>query len=135
MSYISSLRPVSLARLFAYCFATRNRISLAAVLVCALLATQWGLNRHVVEHHSQQILTLSTVGTAAALTNDSAPVSHDGPGCLICLEHQAHGAALPSSFALALAPTLSTLMARALPPNTPYLAPERARQRAPPAFS
>ena len=135
MSDTSSLRPVSLARLFAYCFATSNRIFLAAVLACALLDTQWGLNRHVVEHHSQQILTLTTVGTAAALTNDSAPVSHDGPGCLICLEHQAHGAALTGTLTLVLALTLSILLARALPPNTPYLAPERARQRAPPAFS
>ena len=135
MSNLTSLRLASLARLFAYCFATGNRAFLAALLVCALLATQWGLNRHVVEHHSQQILTLTAVGAASALANDSAPVSHDGPGCLICLEHQAHGAALSGSLTLTLALTLSMLLARALPPNTPYLAPERARQRAPPAFS
>ena len=107
------------------------RLLLAVALVCALLATQFTLNRHVIEHANGPSITAAVV----SLSTNDAPASHDGPSCLLCLEHQAHGAALTSSFALALAPTLSTLMARALPPNTPYLAPERARQRAPPAFS
>ena len=108
------------------------RLMLAVALVCALLITQWRLNHHVVEHGfsnagiSQLALTMS---------NDETPASHEGAGCLVCLEHQAHGAALTSALTLALALTVSVLMARALPPNTPYLTPERARQRAPPAFS
>lgn len=107
------------------------RLLLAVALVCALLATQWGLNRHVIEHNSGNAVTM----VANSISPDEAPASHDGPGCLVCLEHQAHGAALTSTVILALALAVSILLARALPPNTPYLAPERARQRAPPVFS
>ena len=110
---------------------TLARLLLAIGLVCALLATQLTLNRHVIEHANGSGFSVA----AATLSGHDAPISHDGPGCLLCLEHQAHGAALTSHFDLALATTISVLMARALPPNTPYLAPERARQRAPPAFS
>jgi len=105
-----------------------TRLVLAVALVCALLVTQWRLNDHVVEH-SANTLTVSS----NALSNDSG--SHDGPGCLVCLEHQAHGAALTSAIVLAVALTVAVLIAKALPPNTPYLAPERARQRAPPVLS
>lgn len=125
---------VFFARFFTYCFATGNRLVLAAVLVCALLTTQWGLHRHVVEHSSQQALTV-TAAEPTASYKINAPATHDGPSCLICLEHQAHGSALTGAFTLILAQTVSVLMARALPPNAPYLAPERARQRAPPVFS
>ena len=107
---------------------TIARLLLAVALVCALLATQWGLNRHVVEHSGLQ----AVVVTASA---DEAPPAHDGPGCLICLEHQAHGAALTSAFNLPAAQTLAIQLPQALPPNTPYLAPERASQRAPPVLS
>lgn len=110
---------------------TLVRWLLAVALVCALLVTQFTLNRHVIEHANGSGFSVAT----ATLSTNDAPTSHDSPSCLLCLEHQAHGAALTSTFALALALTLSILMARALPPNTPYLAPERARQRAPPAFS
>ena len=103
---------------------------LAVALVCALLATQFALNRHVIDHSGSAAMI-----TVSAVNADEVPASHDGPGCLICLEHQAHGAALTTTVILALALTVSILMARALPPNTPYLAPERARQRAPPVFS
>ena len=104
---------------------------LAVALVCALLITQWRLNDHVVEHST----TANTVSQFASISGDEAPASDEGAGCLLCLEHQAHGAALTSAISLAFALTLAVLMARALPPNTPYLTPERARQRAPPAFS
>ena len=108
------------------------RLMLVAALVCALLITQWRLNHHVVEHGS------SNTGMAQltmTMGSDELPKSHEGAGCLVCLEHQAHGAALTGTLALALGPAVSVLMARALPPNTPYLSPERARQRAPPFFS
>lgn len=109
-----------------------TRLLLAVALVCALLITQWRLNDHVVTHDisktdiAQQVTTVSS---------DDAPSSHERTGCLVCLEHQTHSAVLTSALTLALALTVFVLMAKALPPNTPYLAPERARQRAPPAFS
>ena len=106
------------------------RLLLAMVLMCALLATQFTLNRHVIEHANG-----SGFKTTATLSTNDAPASHDGLGCLLCLEHQSHGTALIGTYVLALALTVSVLMARALPHNTPYLTPERARQRAPPAFS
>ena len=107
-----------------------TRLILAVALVCALLATQFALNRHVIDHSGSAAMI-----TVSAVNADEAPASHDGPGCLVCLEHQAHGSALTTSVILALALTVSIMMARALPPNKPYLAPERARQRAPPVFS
>ena len=106
-----------------------TRLVLAVALVCALLITQWRLNDHVVEH---SVNTLS-MNTSVAATNDST--THDGPGCLICLEHQAHGAAPISIVSFNLLDGVSLMQAKALPPNTPYLAPERARQRAPPVLS
>ena len=106
-----------------------TRLVFAVALVCALLITQWRLNDHVVEHSANAL----NISASVAVTNDST--THDGPGCLVCLEHQAHGAALTSSLTLAFALNLFVLMAKALPPNIPYLAPERARQRAPPVLS
>ena len=103
------------------------RLLLVVGVVCALLVTQFGLNRHVIEHGGSQLMI-----TASA---DEAPASHDGPGCLVCLEHQAHGAALTTASYFLTADTVAVQLARALPPNTPYLAPERARQRAPPVLS
>ena len=109
-----------------------TRLVLAMVLVCALLMTQWRLNDHVVTHDISKT-GISQLGATAI--SDSEPTPHEEAGCLLCLEHQAHGAALLATWALALALTLSALMASALPPNTPYLTPERARQRAPPVLS
>ena len=106
-----------------------TRLMLAVALVCALLITQWRLNDHVVEH---SVNTLS-MNTSVAATNDST--NHDGPGCLVCLEHQAHGAAPISIVSFNLLDGVSPMQAKALPPNTPYLAPERASQRAPPVLS
>ena len=103
------------------------RSLLALVLVCALLATQFVLNRHVVEHTSSPVL--------AAMVIDNDTSTPDAPSCLTCLEHQAHGAAPISVVRFNLLDGVSPMLAKALPPNTPYLAPERARQRAPPAFS
>lgn len=111
---------------------TLTRLFLAVALVCALLVTQWRLNHHVVEHG---FTNAGIALLALTMSSDETPASHEGAGCLVCLEHQAHGAALTSAITLTLALTVSVLMARALPPNAPYLAPERARQRAPPAFS
>jgi hypothetical protein len=106
---------------------------LAVALVCALLATQWRLNAHVVAH---EFSTTSLTQHAHHACNHEAPASQkEAAGCLVCLEHQSHGAALISHVQLHVVRSHAILMARALPPNTPYLAPERARQRAPPVFS
>ena len=104
---------------------------LAVALVYVLLMTQWRLNDHVVEHGA----TVTSVSQLAAISSSDTPTSDEGAGCLLCLEHQAHGIALTSAFTLLLGLMVSVLMAKALPYNTPYLSPERARQRAPPAFS
>ena len=104
---------------------------LAVALVCVLLMTQWRLNDHIVEHGA----TVTSVSQVAALSDADAPNSDEGAGCLLCLEHQAHGIALTSAFTLAFGLMVSVLIAKALPYNTPHLSPERARQRAPPAFS
>ena len=106
---------------------TFTRFLLVVGVVCALLVTQFGLNRHVIEHSGSQLITTAST--------DEMPPSHDGPGCLVCLEHQAHGAALTTASYCLTADTVAVQLARALPPNTPYLAPERARQRAPPVLS
>lgn len=103
------------------------RALLALALVCALLATQFVLNRHVVEHASSPTLA------ATIIDNDAG--TPDAPHCLICLEHQAHGSALVGSVHMVLADGSSPMQAQALPPNTPYLTPERASQRAPPVLS
>ncbi len=103
------------------------RTLLALALVCALLATQFVLNRHVVEHASSP--------TLAAMVIDNDTGTPDTPSCLTCLEHQAHGAAPISVMRFNLLDGVSPMLAQALPPNTPYLTPERASQRAPPAFS
>ena len=103
------------------------RILLALSLVCALLATQFVLNRHVVEHASSVTLAVFVID------NDSG--TPDAPHCLTCLEHQAHGSALVGNVHIPLADGTSPMQTQALPPNTPYLAPERASQRAPPVLS
>ncbi len=108
-----------------------TRVMLAVALVCVLLVTQWRLNDHVVEHSA----SASNVSQLVAMSSAEGPASDEGAGCLLCLEHQAHGAALTSAITLMLALMVSVLMASALPHNAPYLTPERARQRAPPAFS
>ena len=103
------------------------RLMLAMTFVCALLSTQFFLNRHVVEH--------AAAPTLAAWQIDNESGMPDGPSCLTCLEHQAHGAALIGNPVIILVDGISPMQALALPPNTPYLAPERARQRAPPVLS
>lgn len=110
-----------------------TRLMLAVALVCALLITQWRLNDHVVTHEFNQI-NLSQL-TYIFCKHDSKTSKNEEPGCLVCLEHQSHGAALTSSFHLKTLSPQAVLMIKALPPNTPYLAPERARQRAPPVLS
>ena len=110
-----------------------TRLMLCVALVCVLLATQWRLNDHVVSH---EFSPSSLTAHAHSFCNHDLPGStKEEAGCLLCLEHQSHGAALLTQFELKTPNTIAILMARALPPNTPYLAPERARQRAPPAFS
>ena len=104
-----------------------TRLLLAVALVCALLVTQFALNRHVVAHASSSTLT--------AMQTDHDSGVPDGPSCLMCLEHQAHGTALTSINGITLADGSSPMQVQALPPNTPYLTPERASQRAPPIFS
>lgn len=103
------------------------RTMLALALVCALLATQFVLNRHVVEHASSPVLS------EMVIDNDAG--TPDAPSCLTCLEHQAHGAAPISVAYFNLLDGISPMQAQAQPPNTPYLTPERASQRAPPVFS
>ena len=100
---------------------------LAWVLVCALLVTQFGLTRHVVEHAAKPVV-------AAATIND--PVSTpELASCMTCLEHQAHGAGLITDTITIAVQTVRMFELQALAPNTPYLTPERASQRAPPVLS
>ena len=106
---------------------TIARTLLAVVLVCALLVTQFGLSRHVVEHSATPVV--------AAITLDDPSKIPDGSGCLTCLEYQAHGNGLTGYFGIALINAAYNLERQAIPPNTPYLAPERASQRAPPVLS
>ena len=110
------------------------RMLLAIALACALLVTQFALTRHVVEHASAMA---DTVMTAAASDNRSTlPDGGNYSGsCLTCLEHQAHGGALISTPMALIAEPIKTFVQQALTPNTPYLAPERASQRAPPVLS
>lgn len=103
------------------------RMLLPVVLVCALLITQFGLSRHVVEHSASPVV-------AAASIDDPSKMP-DSSGCLTCLEYQAHGSCLVGHFSLTLINTVHSLEQQALAPNTPYLAPERASQRAPPVIS
>ena len=100
---------------------------LAVVLVCAMLVAQLGLTQHVVEHASNPVVAAET------LSDDS-----DAPqagGCLSCLEFQAHGVGLISQSHSIATAAVRVFELRALAPNTPYLAPERASQRAPPVLS
>ena len=106
---------------------TLTQLLLAVALMCALLVTQFALNRHVVEHASSSTLAATLIDTDSGMP--------DGPSCLMCLEHQAHGAALTSIAGITLADGASPMQAQGLPHNAPYLTPERASQRAPPAFS
>ena len=116
---------------FQSAFAPMARVLLAVALVCALLVTQFGLTRHVVEHATGQIVTASVMND-----NVSQPDSSSNSGsCLTCLEHQAHGAGLISATLSFIAQPIKTFELQALAPNTPYLAPERASQRAPPVLS
>lgn len=103
------------------------RLVLAVALICALLVTQFGLTRHVVDHAANPIITTSTADTPSGLP--------DNASCLICLEHQAHGAGLISAAITIAAQAINAFERQALAPNTPYLAPERASQRAPPVLS
>jgi hypothetical protein len=106
---------------------TIGRILLAAVLICALLVTQFGLTRHVVEHAAEPVAT-------TAMIKD--PVSTSGvANCLTCLEHQAHGSGLISHTITIAAQTIYAFEWQALATNTPYPTPKRANQRAPPALS
>lgn len=111
------------------------RMLLAIALTCALLVTQFALTRHVVEHAATALA--DTVVTAAANDNRSnlPDGSNNSASCLTCLEHQAHGAGLISTPVILIAQPTKTFELQALAPNTPYLAPERASQRAPPVLS
>lgn len=103
------------------------RLALAAALICALLVTQFGLTRHAVDHAVSPIVTTSAADTSSGLP--------DNASCLTCLEHQAHGAGLISAALTIAAQAIKTFERQALAPNIPYLAPERASQRAPPVLS
>ena len=114
--------------------ATFARTLLAVALVCALLVTQFGLTRHVVEHAAGSVA--ATI--MAASTSDDAsslPDNGNSGSCLTCLEHQAHGNGLISTAINFDASPAKIFELQALAPNTPYLAPERASQRAPPVLS
>lgn len=107
------------------------RLLLALALVCALLVTQFGLSRHVSEHAATPVLSTSL---------QADPADHHNPGntdsgCLTCLEYQAHSTGLIGHMSIALINAVHSLEQQALAPNTPYLAPERASQRAPPVLS
>jgi hypothetical protein len=106
---------------------TFARMLLAVVLVCALLVTHFGLSRHAVEHSATPVVAATTV-------DDPSNVP-DSSGCLTCLEYQTHGNGLIGHFSVALIDAAHSLELQALAPNTPYLSPERASQRAPPVLS
>ena len=105
---------------------TIARMLLAVVLICALLVTQFGLSRHVVEHSATPVV--------AATTLDDPSKMPDSSGCLTCLEYQAQCNGLTGHFSVALINDVHGFEQQALAPNTPYLAPERASQRAPPVL-
>ena len=112
---------------------TVARLLLAVALICALLVTQFSLSRHVVEHAASPLMyTVAATPTMDDITN---PPENNRASCLICLEHQAHGAGLISTHLAWVAQPIKTFEQQALAPNTPYLAPERASQRAPPVLS
>ena len=111
---------------------TFARMLLAVALICALLVSQFGLSRHVIEHAASP---LSTAADSKATTANTPLGSPDTANCLTCLEHQAHGTSLISSATVFVAESVNTLALRSLAPNTPYLSPERASQRAPPVLS
>ena len=106
---------------------TFARLLLAVALVCALFVTQFGLSRHIVEHAAKPLITATTIHDPV-----SAP---DTANCLTCLEYQAHGASLTSRAIIFTTEPVRTFEQQALSPNAPYLAPERASQRAPPVLS
>ena len=110
------------------------RMLLAIALTCALLVTQFALTRHVVEHAAAIANTVATVSASDDLSN-LPDGSNNSASCLTCLEHQAHGAGLISTPVILIAQPTKTFELQALAPNTPYLAPERASQRAPPVLS
>ena len=112
---------------------TLARLLLAMALICALLVTQFALTRHVLEHAASPIM--QTVATASAVDDNARQPENSNVSCLTCLEHQAHGNALTSTPIVFVAQPIKTFERQALAPNTPYLAPERASQRAPPVLS
>lgn len=112
------------------------RFWLAAVLVCALLVVQFGLNQHVVEHAAQATHTIQ-LSSAVTVTSPTASLDNfthapDDSTCLLCVEHKAHGSGMTSHAVPLVTETARIFAAVALAPNAPYLAPERASQRAPP---
>lgn len=110
---------------------TIARVLLAFVLVCALLVTQFGLSRHVIEHAANPVLSTSLQVDPADRHNPE----NTNSGCLTCLEYQAQGSGLVGYISIVLINAVHRLEHQALAPNTPYLAPERASQRAPPVLS
>lgn len=104
-----------------------TRLWLAVMLVCALLVTQFGLTRHAVEH--------TTAPVIASMTADQDTGTPEQAGCLTCLEYQAHGSGLISQAVIMATDSVRSFEQSALSPNTPYLTPERASQRAPPVLS
>lgn len=100
---------------------------LAWALVCALLVTQFGLTRHVVDHAAKPVVAATTIGDPVTMPELAS--------CMTCLEHQAHGTGLISAALIFVAQPIKTFELQALAPNTPYLTPERASQRAPPVLS
>lgn len=104
------------------------RLLLVAGLICALLIAQLGLTRHTIEHTTKS----GVVVTALSDTQSQTP---EKVSCLTCLEDQAHSAVLISQAVVDDSQRVHCLERQALAPNTPYLAPERASQRAPPVLS
>ena len=104
-----------------------NRSWFIFVLLCALLFCQFALNKHVTEHTASVSIAVTSV--------DHASDEHQDFACLLCLEHQVHGTSMISNALLVVAQTVHRFEFTALPPNSPYLSPERASQRAPPLFS
>ena len=115
------------------CQPTFARLLLALGLICALLVTQFGLSRHVVEHAANPLT--QTLTMASALDDNTRQPENSSTSCLICLEHQAHGAGLISAHLAWVTQPIKSFEQQALAPNTLYLAPERASQRAPPVLS
>lgn len=107
------------------------------MLVCALLVVQFGLNQHVVEHaahatHSMQLSAAITTASPTTSLDNNVTHAPDDSTCLLCVEHKAHGSGMTSHVLPLVTEAARIFAAVALAPNAPYLAPERASQRAPP---